>query len=386
MHDHDVNDGQLHNAHNHDVNDGQLHNVHDHDVNDGQLHNVHDYSESTSHNVHDHSAITIDPEFKALLRPLTIEEYEQLEKNLIKDRAPVITVWKGHNVIIDGHHSYKIASQHNIPYTVREIELESRSAVIQWMYDLQLGRRNLTEEEKSYYRAKQYELLKQERGGDRNSEGTNQHTKGKELTVGDASGQEAYPTTVLNNDSRSKGHCDPLTKTPITSLNTAQTVAKKTGVSEKTVKRDAKYAQAVDAIASKVNCSPQDIINSPLSKKQVKEMVNLPVEVIEKKLENPSFIDPNSYPEFKEGDVVKIKSDRNCGDFVGYNGQLAIVDTVYENSCDIRVWQKLIPHVSKQFLVPVEGDTVTLKLTVSKVNLKKLMVSFDRIEDAISLL
>ncbi len=287
------------------------------------------------------------------MRPLTEEEYEQLEKNLIKDRCPVITVWKDHNTIIDGHHSYAIALQHNIPYTVREIELESRSAVIQWMYDLQLGRRNLSEEEKSYYRAKQYELLKKEEGGNRG----NQYTKAKKVAG---------------------GHCDPLPK------KTAQIVAEKTGVSEKTVKRDTQYAKAVDAIAQKIGASPQEIINSPLSRKQVKEMVDLPVESIKQKLENPQFIEPRELPELKVGDVVRIKSDRKNKDFVGYNGTIAICDRVYESCADIRIWQQLIPSVHKQFLQLIEGETVTLKVTLSKEKLKNLMLVYNNIEEAIN--
>ena len=177
-------------------------------------------------------------------------------------------------VVVDGenflgkfsqvYHS-AIAQKHSIPYTVREIELESRSAVIQWMYSLQLGRRNLSEEEKSYYRAKQYELLKQERGGDRG----NQYTKRTDLAVVASRSQasQGTPDDVSSTKKVARGHSDPLPK------KTAQIVAEKTGVSEKTVKRDAKYAKAVDAIAfslaeseiaQKLDCSPQKIINSSL--------------------------------------------------------------------------------------------------------------------------
>ena len=238
------------------------------------------------------------------------------------------------------------------------------------VYALQLGRRNLSEEEKSYYRAKQYEFLKQERGGDRNKDRINQYKT---------------DNGVLNNDSRSNCHGVSLTKTPITSLKTAaEKVAKKTGVTERTIHRDSKYAKAVDAIAQKIDCSPQKIINSSLSRKQVKEMVDLPVETIKQKLENPTFIGKRELPELKVGDVVRIKSDRNNKDFVGYNGTIAICDRVYENSADVRMWKQLIPSVHKQFLQPVEGDTVTLKVTLSKEKLKNLMLAYDSIEEALN--
>ena len=337
-----------------------------------------DVGSTVEENSENTSDFIIDPEFQNLLRPLTDEEYEQLEKNLIKDRFPVITVWREHNTIIDGHHSYAIALQHNIPYTVREIELESRSAVIQWMYDLQLGRRNLSSEEKSYYRAKQYELLKQERGGDRRSF---QYREKNEKS-------NCHTVSLKPSESREKSNCHTVSlKSSDTNASqpttTASTVAEKTGVTERTIHRDSKYAKAVDAIAQKMDCSPQKIINSSLSRKQVKEMVDLPVETIKQKLENPTFIEPRELPELKVGDVVRIKSDRKNKDFVGYNGTYAICDRVYESCADIRIWQKLIPHVHKQFLQPIEGETITLKVTLDKKWLKNLMLAYDSIEEAI---
>ncbi len=306
--------------------------------------------------------ITIDPEFKSLIPPLEPEERERLEQTILLEgcRDPLV-IWKDHNILIDGHNRYFICTKQNIPFLTVEIELEDRNAVINWMINNQLARRNLKPEVVSYLRGKLYRNLKKQHGGDRRSRLAKQDRH--------------------NQDYKSKGQNVPL---KLEQESTADLLAAKTGVSDRTVKRDAQYSEAVEAIAQKIDCSPQEIINSSLSKKQVKEMVNLPIESIKQKLENPTFIGKRELPEIKVGDVVRIKSDRKNKDFVGYNGTIAICDRVYENSADVRMWKQLIPSVHKQFLQPVEGDTVTLKVTLSKEKLKNLMLAYDSIEEAIN--
>lgn len=291
-----------------------------------------------------HPDLIIDEEFKNLLRPLTEDEFNQLEKNLLRDRTPIVTVWKGRNTIIDGHHNYAIARKHNIPYTIREVELETRYDVIQWMYDLQKGRRNLTEDEKSYYRAKQYESIKEQ---------------------------------------KQSGHSDRPENQP---KNIAVDLAKKEKVGERTIRRDATYGKNVEWVAEQINEPPQKIIQSPLTRKQVGEIAKakLSPEIIRKKLDNPYYVDKTEYPTLKVGDVVKIKSDRKNKDFVGYNGTIAIVEQVYEFSADIRIWQKLLPQVHFQFLQLIEGDLVTFKVTITQGLLRNLMITFDRFEDSIT--
>jgi len=77
--------------------------------------------------------ILIDQEFRAIIPPLTQEEYEELEQSLIKEgnRVP-IDVWRGY--IVDGHHQYDICHKHNIPLKpANELKLGSREDVLEWI-------------------------------------------------------------------------------------------------------------------------------------------------------------------------------------------------------------------------------------------------------------
>ena len=75
-------------------------------------------------------------------------------------------------------------------------------------------------------------------------------------------------------------HSDTMANPLLNKESTAQQVAQRTGVSERTMNRDTKFAQDIDAIALKLNISPQEVIASDLTKKAVSELKDKPVEVI----------------------------------------------------------------------------------------------------------
>ena len=56
--------------------------------------------------------LRIDPEFEGKIPPLTEEEFQQLESNILADGIVInpIIVWDG--VIIDGHNRYRIVGKH----------------------------------------------------------------------------------------------------------------------------------------------------------------------------------------------------------------------------------------------------------------------------------
>ena len=103
------------------------------------------------------NALKIDPEFQGKIPPLTFEELNQLEANILRDGRIInpIIVWQG--LIVDGHNRYTIAKKHpEIPFTVHEKEFASRYEAIIWICKNQLGRRNLTPEQKKFLMGKQY--------------------------------------------------------------------------------------------------------------------------------------------------------------------------------------------------------------------------------------
>jgi ParB-like chromosome segregation protein Spo0J len=150
--------------------------------------------------------ITINPEFEKLIPPLSKEEFEQLEKNILTEgiRDPLVVwvrtidykvdtckycykktdvqpgdgIWECdkcsyglaeieyEQVLIDGHNRYKIAEKHGIEFEVFEMEFEEEEDAKEWMIGNQFGRRNLSEEQKSYLRGKRYQNEKSRIGGD----------------------------------------------------------------------------------------------------------------------------------------------------------------------------------------------------------------------------
>jgi hypothetical protein len=90
--------------------------------------------------------LKIDPEFQALIRPLTKEEYDRLEASLKleKCRDRIIT-WDG--LILDGHNRYEICQRLEIPFGTIDKSFESREAAMDWIDNNQLSRRNLNPEE-----------------------------------------------------------------------------------------------------------------------------------------------------------------------------------------------------------------------------------------------
>ena len=87
-------------------------------------------------------SVRIDPEFQALIPPLTDEERAQLEANLKADgcRDPLV-IWNG--MLLDGHNRYSICQRHGIQFKTWEMHFEDRDAAKAWVIRNQFGRRNL---------------------------------------------------------------------------------------------------------------------------------------------------------------------------------------------------------------------------------------------------
>lgn len=175
------------------------------------------------------NALKIDPEFQGKIPPLTFEELNQLEANILRDGRIInpIIVWQG--LIVDGHNRYTIAKKHpEIPFTVHEKEFASRYEAIIWICKNQLGRRNLTPEQKKYLIGKQYDAEKCSNGGDRKS--------------------------AVAKSGCQIGNLIPTSKT-------CQKVAKENGVGMRTVFRAEEFAKGVDAAEEAVPGTRQKVLS-----------------------------------------------------------------------------------------------------------------------------
>jgi ParB family chromosome partitioning protein len=88
--------------------------------------------------------ILIDPEFKALIPPLSAEEKQQLETNLVEDgcRDPLV-LWG--DILVDGHNRHEICTRLDLPFKFAFKEFSSRNDAIEWIINNQFGRRNLND-------------------------------------------------------------------------------------------------------------------------------------------------------------------------------------------------------------------------------------------------
>ncbi|WP_304635067.1 hypothetical protein [uncultured Oscillibacter sp.] len=106
--------------------------------------------------------LIIDPEFRDKIPPLTEDEFSLLEENILSDGAvfsPLI-VWDG--TILDGHNRYEIIQKHpELTYAVHKVSFANRYEAISWICKHQLGRRNLTPQQKKYLIGQRYEAEKQ---------------------------------------------------------------------------------------------------------------------------------------------------------------------------------------------------------------------------------
>jgi N6-adenosine-specific RNA methylase IME4 len=119
--------------------------------------------------------LNIKEEFRALIPPLTSEEYNQLEQSILEEgvREKILT-WN--NYIIDGHNRFEIATKNNINYQTLNMNFDNENDVKIWMINNQFGRRNLSNYQKSVLALELEEVFKQKAkenlskaGGDKKS-------------------------------------------------------------------------------------------------------------------------------------------------------------------------------------------------------------------------
>ena len=173
--------------------------------------------------------LRIDPEFESKIPPLREEELKQLEENILADGVVInpLIVWNG--IIVDGHNRFEILKEHpEIEYTILEKEFAGREEAIVWICKNQLGRRNLTPEQRRYLVGKQYEAEKRAHGGSRKMEGEQPSCHGDNL---------------------------------IAQPKTCERIAQENGVNWRSVIRSEKFAQNVDAAEAAVPGTREKILS-----------------------------------------------------------------------------------------------------------------------------
>ena len=105
--------------------------------------------------------LKIDQEFQSQIPPLTNDEFKQLEENILKEGKLISPLIVWNNTLVDGHNRYAILQKHpEIYFSTMPLRFENREEAIAWICRNQLGRRNLSPEQKRYLLGKQYEAKK----------------------------------------------------------------------------------------------------------------------------------------------------------------------------------------------------------------------------------
>jgi chromosome segregation ATPase len=97
----------------------------------------------------DRDPFSIHPVLEAHIRKQSEEESHLLEESILAEgcRDPLV-VWEEENVLVDGHHRLAICRRHGIPYSVVYRSFSDIEAAKAWMDLNQLGRRNLSKEDR----------------------------------------------------------------------------------------------------------------------------------------------------------------------------------------------------------------------------------------------
>ncbi|MCL2808282.1 MAG: hypothetical protein FWD27_09070 [Coriobacteriia bacterium] len=204
--------------------------------------------------------IIIDAELRDLLPPLSPESFAALEASLLEHGVrDALVVWKGHNILVDGHNRHEIATRHKLSYKVIEMEFDSREEVLIFIVSNQISRRNLPPLQFSYFVGLHYRSIK--------------------LIVGRPSLDDRENKYHQNDD---------------ISASARKRLAKKYKISASTIDRAAKISEGIDAIAQVSPNAKKMIIAGDvrISKKKLTALAAAPkkeVKELAKSIENGSY-------------------------------------------------------------------------------------------------
>jgi len=107
--------------------------------------------------------ITVKPELKAYIDPLTPDEHDALERSLLAEGCRDALVLWG-DILVDGHNRYGICQKHGLPFqTVQNPSFQSIEDVHLWMIDQHLGRRSVSDFQRGVLALRKREILAERR-------------------------------------------------------------------------------------------------------------------------------------------------------------------------------------------------------------------------------
>jgi hypothetical protein len=203
--------------------------------------------------------IIILDELRDLIPPLQEDESTQLEKNILAEGCrEALLIWQttpnvldtnsmqtsAVYVLIDGHNRYGICLKHKLNFKIHLISFNSLKEVRDYMIDNQLGRRNLIPEQASYLRGLRYNTEKLEKG----KYSRHEH-KGQNVPY------DMVVSSIDNSEEKvEKNHKGQ--NVPYRSIDkkesTSARLSKQYNVSEKTIKRDAEFAEGLNMLSAEL--------------------------------------------------------------------------------------------------------------------------------------
>ena len=176
----------------------------------------------------------IDPEFVDLAAPMDDATREALRASLRSEGCrDALVVWAEQDILLDGHNRLALCREHGVAYRVTRLSFPGRAAAMEWFVAAQRARRSLTPHWAMYYLGRQYLAENVGHGGAR-SRGQSDHSK---------------------------------------TNGTARSLGVAAGVGEKTVRRAAAFAEAVDRLERAVPRSRRAVLNREikLSRRQIEQ-------------------------------------------------------------------------------------------------------------------
>ena len=107
--------------------------------------------------------ITVNPDLKAYIDPLTPDEFDALERSILTEGCRDALVLWG-DVLVDGHNRYGICQKHDLPFqTVQNTHFKTLEDVHLWMIDQHLGRRSVSDFQRGVLALRKREILAERR-------------------------------------------------------------------------------------------------------------------------------------------------------------------------------------------------------------------------------